>query len=73
MDIAFDVLLPVDARSVPLIRGPLRQAREHRGVVPAGIEEVLLALSEAGANVVRHGVILEKQLVTSPRLRLLPT
>ncbi len=141
MDIAFSVRLPVDAQSVPLARGLVRQALEYLGVVADGMEEVLLALSEACANVVRHaaehdeyqvdvtidghvcritvlddgagfdpaavaerpaspldggrglvlmralvdrldfretedgrhGVVLEKQLVTAPRLRLLPT
>jgi anti-sigma regulatory factor (Ser/Thr protein kinase) len=142
VNIAFSVRLPVDAQSVPLVRGLLRQALEHLGVAAAGIDDILLALTEACANVVqhagdhdeyqvdvaiddtvcrisvlddgdgfdpeavaaeeprspleggrglllmralvdrlafretedgRHGVFLEKQLVTSPRLRLLPT
>jgi serine/threonine-protein kinase RsbW len=142
VNIAFSVRLPVDAQSVPLVRGLLRQALEHLGVVSDGIDDVLLALTEACANVVqhaqgqdeyqvdvaiddhvcrisvlddgegfdpqqveaaqadspleggrglilmralvdrlafretedgRHGVFLEKQLVTSPRLRLLST
>ena len=142
MNVAFSVRLPVDAQSVPLVRGLVRQALQYLGVVASGIDEVLLALSEACANVVqhageheeyevdvalddhvcritvfdngdgfdveaaaaarpgspldggrglvlmqalvdrldfratedgRHGVILEKSLVTSPRLRLLPT
>ncbi len=142
MNIAFSVRLPVDAQSVPLVRGLVRQALQYLGVVADGIDEISLALSEACANVVqhageheeyqvdvmiddhdcrisvlddgrgfdpvavsarqptspldggrglilmralvdrldfretedgRHGVILEKQLVTSPRLRLLPT
>ncbi|MFD2094032.1 ATP-binding protein [Blastococcus deserti] len=142
MDIAFSVRLPVDAQSVPLARGLVRQALQYLGVAGDWIDEVLLALTEACANVVRHaaehaeyqvdvtiddhvcritvlddgggldpaavaaerpaspldggrglvlmralvdrldfretedgrhGVVLEKQLVTSPRLRLLPT
>jgi anti-sigma regulatory factor (Ser/Thr protein kinase) len=142
VNIAFRVRLPVDAQSVPLVRGLLRQALDHLGVAAAGVEDILLALTEACANVVqhagdhdeyevdiaiddtvcrisvlddgdgfdaeavadaqpgspleggrglllmralvdhlafreaadgRHGVFLEKQLVTSPRLRLLPT
>ena len=142
MNVAFSVRLPVDAQSVPLVRGLVRQALQYLGVVASGIDEVLLALSEACANVVkhageheeyevdvtiddhvcriavlddgegfdleaaaaarpgspldggrgllimqalvdrldfrntedgRHGVILEKSLVTSPRLRVLPT
>jgi len=142
VNVAFSVRLPVDAQSVPLVRGLVRQALQYLGVVASGIDEVLLALSEACANVIqhageheeyevdvtiddhlcritvlddgegfdveaaaaarpgspldggrglvlmqalvdrldfratedgRHGVILEKSLVTSPRLRLLPT
>ena len=54
MKIEFTVKLPVDAQSVPLVRGLLRQALEHLGVVASGIEEVVLALTEACANVVHH-------------------
>jgi len=142
VNVAFSVRLPVDAQSVPLVRGLVRQALQYLGVVDSGIDAILLALSEACANVVqhageldeyevdvaiddhvcritvldegggfdpeqvaaarpespleggrglvlmqalvdrldfrhtedgRHGVTLEKSLVTSPRLRLLPT
>ena len=142
MNIDFSVRLPVDAQSLPLIRGLVRQTLQHLGVADSGVDEVLLALTEACANVIqhaegqeeyqvdvsiddelcvisvlddgggfdvdavtaerpsspldggrglvlmqalvdrldfahtedgRHGVHLEKQLVTSPRLRLLPT
>jgi anti-sigma regulatory factor (Ser/Thr protein kinase) len=52
--IEFTVRLPVDAASVPLVRGLLRQALQHLGVVATGIDEILLALSEACANVVQH-------------------
>jgi anti-sigma regulatory factor (Ser/Thr protein kinase) len=142
VNVAFRIRLPVDAQTVPLVRGLIRQALQYLGVVGSGIDEVLLALSEACANVVqhageheeyevdvtiddhvcritviddgdgfdveaaaaarpgspldggrglllmqalvdrldfrrtedgRHGVVLEKALVTSPRLRLMPT
>jgi anti-sigma regulatory factor (Ser/Thr protein kinase) len=140
VNISFSIRLPTDANSVPLARGLIRQALEHLGVLEDGIDEIVLALSEACANVVkhageheeyqvdvviddhvcrisvlddgtgfdaetvtepgqplldgggglvlmralvdrlafvaedgRHRVVLEKQLVTSPRLRLLPT
>ena len=142
MNVDFSVRLPTDAQSVPLVRGLLRQALQYLGVVPDRIEEIVLALTEACANVVqhageheeyqveiaiddrvcrisvlddgdgfdvdevagresgspldggrglvlmralvdrlafvqdengRHRVVLEKELVTSPRLRLLPT
>ena len=54
MNIAFSVRLPVDAQSVPLVRGLLRRALEHLGVAAAGIDDILLALTEACANVVQH-------------------
>ena len=54
MNIAFSVRLPVDAQSVPLVRGLLRQALEHLGVAASGIDDILLALTEACANVVQH-------------------
>ncbi len=54
MDVAFSVRLPVDAQSVPLVRGLVRQSLAYLGVVASGIDEVLLALSEACANVVQH-------------------
>jgi serine/threonine-protein kinase RsbW len=54
MDISFSVRLPRDARSLPLMRGLLRQALEHLDVATQTIEEIVLALTEACANVVQH-------------------
>ena len=54
MDISFSVRLPRDARSLPLMRGLLRQALEHLDVATTTIEEIVLALTEACANVVQH-------------------
>ncbi len=54
MDISFSVRLPRDARSLPLMRGLLRQTLEHLDVSSQTIEEVVLALTEACANVVQH-------------------
>jgi serine/threonine-protein kinase RsbW len=54
MDISFSVRLPRDARSLPLMRGLLRQALEHLDVASQTIDEVVLALTEACANVVQH-------------------
>lgn len=54
MNIDFSVRLPTDAHSVPLVRGLLRQALEHLRVPESVIEEILLALTEACANVVDH-------------------
>lgn len=54
MDISFSVRLPRDARSLPLMRGLMRQALEHLAVSTQTIEEIVLALTEACANVVQH-------------------
>ncbi len=54
MNVHFSVRLPTDAQSVPLVRGLLRQALQYLGVVEEGIQEVVLALTEACANVVQH-------------------
>ncbi len=54
MDISFSVRLPRDARSLPLMRGLLRQALEHLDVSTQAIDEIVLALTEACANVVQH-------------------
>jgi serine/threonine-protein kinase RsbW len=54
MNIDFSVRLPTDAHSVPLVRGLLRQALEHLAVPTAVIDEIVLALTEACANVVDH-------------------
>lgn len=54
MDISFSVRLPRDARSLPLMRGLVRQALEHLAVSTQTIEEIVLALTEACANVVQH-------------------
>ena len=54
MNVHFSVRLPTDAQSVPLVRGLLRQALQYLGVGEAGIQEIVLALTEACANVVQH-------------------
>lgn len=54
MNVHFSVRLPVDAESVPLVRGLLRQALQYLGVAETGIQEIVLALTEACANVVQH-------------------
>jgi len=63
VNIDFSVRLPVDAQSLPLIRGLVRQTLQHLGVVAGGIDEVLLALSEACANVIQHAGELEEYQV----------
>ena len=54
VNVQFSVRLPTDAQSVPLVRGLLRQALGYLGVVEDGVEKVVLALTEACANVVQH-------------------
>jgi anti-sigma regulatory factor (Ser/Thr protein kinase) len=54
VQIGFSVRLPVDAHSVPFIRGLCRQALEHLQVDQLSVHEIVLALSEACANVVQH-------------------
>jgi serine/threonine-protein kinase RsbW len=54
MQIGLTVLLPVDADSVPFIRGLCRQALEHLHIDRDVIGEITLALNEACANVVQH-------------------
>ncbi len=56
MNVHFSVRLPTDAQSVPLVRGLLRQALQYLGVVEENIQEIVLALTEACANVVQHAV-----------------
>jgi serine/threonine-protein kinase RsbW len=52
--IGFSVRLPVDAHSIPFVRGICRQALEHLQVDGLVVDEVALALSEACADVVQH-------------------
>jgi anti-sigma regulatory factor (Ser/Thr protein kinase) len=54
VNVHFSVRLPTDAQSVPLVRGLLRQALEYLEVAETGVQEILLALTEACANVVQH-------------------
>lgn len=54
MQIGFSVHLPVDASSVPFVRGLCRQALEHLQTERTVVDEVTLALSEACANAVQH-------------------
>jgi serine/threonine-protein kinase RsbW len=54
MEIEFTVRLPVDSHSVPFVRGLCRKALEHLKVPQDTTHEIVLALTEACANVVRH-------------------
>lgn len=54
MRIGFTVRLPVDSQSVPFVRGLCRKALQHLHVDDDTVDEVVLALNEACANVVQH-------------------
>ena len=54
MKIEFTVRLPVDSSSVPFVRGLCRKALEHLKVDQDTVDEIVLALTEACANVVEH-------------------
>jgi serine/threonine-protein kinase RsbW len=54
VNVHFTVRLPTDEKSVPLVRGLLRKALQYLGVAETGIQEIVLALTEACANVVQH-------------------
>jgi anti-sigma regulatory factor (Ser/Thr protein kinase) len=54
MEIEFTVRLPVDSHSVPFVRGLCRKALDHLQVGKDTVEEIVLALTEACANVVEH-------------------
>ena len=55
MKIEFTVRLPADAHSVPFARGLCRKALDHLRVSKETVDEIVLALTEACANVVRRG------------------
>jgi len=63
VNVHFSVRLPTDAQSVPLVRGLLRQALQYLGVAETGIQEIVLALTEACANVVQHAADAEEYQV----------
>ena len=54
MKIEVTVRLPVDSHSVPFVRGLCRKALDHLNVGTDTVEEIVLALTEACANVVQH-------------------
>ena len=54
MKIEFTVRLPVDSHSVPFVRGLCRKALDHLSVDKHTVDEIVLALTEACANVVEH-------------------
>jgi anti-sigma regulatory factor (Ser/Thr protein kinase) len=55
MEIVFSLRLPTDVRSVPAARRLCRSVLVQAGASVGCTEDILLALTEACANVVRHG------------------
>ena len=54
MEITFELRLPRDVATVPLVRTICRDAMNRLGVSPDCTNDVTLALTEACANVVNH-------------------
>ncbi|GAA3536100.1 hypothetical protein GCM10022419_014790 [Nonomuraea rosea] len=55
MDIEFSLALPRDAIGIPMVRRVLGDAMRSLNVSEACIADMLLAVSEACSNAVRHG------------------
>lgn len=55
MDVKFSLTFPRDALSVPVMRHVLGDALRGLGADDQGVSELLLAVTEACTNVVRHG------------------
>ena len=55
MDIEFSLALPRDAIGIPMVRRVLGDAMRSLNVSEACISDMLLAVSEACSNAVRHG------------------
>ncbi|GII96234.1 histidine kinase [Sinosporangium siamense] len=55
MDFEFSLALPRDAVGIPMVRRVLSDALRSLGVTEDCIADILLAVSEACANAVRHG------------------
>jgi serine/threonine-protein kinase RsbW len=55
VDIEFSLALPRDAIGIPMVRRVLGDALRSIGVTEDCVSDILLAVSEACANAVRHG------------------
>jgi len=55
VDIEFSLALPRDAIGIPMVRRVLGDAMRSLGVSESCISDMLLAVSEACSNAVRHG------------------
>lgn len=55
MDIEFSLALPRDAIGIPMVRRVLGDAMRSLSVSEGCISDMLLAVSEACSNAVRHG------------------
>ena len=54
MNVTFSVRFPAEARSVPAVRGLLRQALAVFRVSQTRVDEIVLAVTEACTNVLQH-------------------
>lgn len=55
VDIEFSLALPRDAIGIPMVRRVVGDALRSIGVIEDCVSDILLAVSEACANAVRHG------------------
>ena len=54
MRLVLSLLLPADARFLPRTRGAISGYLQESGARPDAVDDVVLALDEACANVIRH-------------------
>ncbi|ACZ91607.1 anti-sigma F factor [Streptosporangium roseum] len=55
MDIEFSLALPREAIGIPMVRRALGDSLRSLGVTESCVSDILLAVTEACANAVRHG------------------
>ncbi|MET9063937.1 ATP-binding protein [Streptosporangium sandarakinum] len=55
MDIEFSLALPREAMGIPMVRRALGDSLRSLGVTESCVSDILLAVTEACANAVRHG------------------
>nr|PZN43616.1 MAG: ATP-binding protein [Actinomycetota bacterium] len=65
MEIEFSLALPRDAFGIPMVRRVLGNALRTIGVAEDCVSDILLAVSEACANAVRHGGPAQRYEVTA--------
>jgi serine/threonine-protein kinase RsbW len=68
MELLFDLLLPRDRLTVPMVRHLFGASLDRLGVVAECIEELELAITEACSNALKHARAGEKQYEVSARV-----